>query len=85
MGGDMCSNKGNTRGQHNNAWEQHGEASSRRDIREKMESRQKACVKQIFESKINCMKDYMKLFMREYNPDHLTFYFGTNKIPSNYR
>ena len=50
-----------------------------------MESRQKACVKQIFESKINCMKDYMKLFMREYNPDHLTFYFGTNEIPSNYR
>ena len=53
-----------------------------RDNRQKMESRQKVCMIQIFESKVNCMKDFMKLSMRTNNLDHLTFYFGTSEIPS---
>ena len=28
------------------------------------------------------MKDYMKLSIRENNPDHIIFHLGTNDVPS---
>ena len=40
-------------------------------------------MRQFSGSKVDCMKDCMKLCIRENNPDHLIFHVGTNDVPLN--
>ena len=44
-------------------------------------NKHKIYVTQFSAYKVSCMKDYLKLSIRENNPDHIIFHVGTNDVP----
>ena len=38
-------------------------------------------MRQISDSKVSCLKDYVKPSIRENNPDNIMFHVGTNDVP----
>ena len=46
------------------------------------DNKKKVYVRQFSESKVDCMRDYIKLCIRENDPVHLMFLIITNKAPS---
>ena len=51
------------------------------DITKKQENKHKVYIRQLTGSKVICMNDYIKPYIRENNPDHI-FHVGTNDIPT---
>ena len=52
-------------------------------IIKRIDCKRKVYVRQFSGSKVDCMKDYMKLCIRENDLDHLIFHVRTNDVPSN--
>ena len=57
--------------------------SKNETLTKRTDNKRKVYVRQFPESKVDCMKDYLKPCIRENNPDDLIFDVGTNKVPSN--
>ena len=52
------------------------------DITKRIDNKRKVYVRQFSGSKVDCVKDYMKPYIRENNLDHLIFHVETNDAPS---